>query len=204
MTKNHEHEIAAGLRNGDREAWLRLYETYAERLWNHTSRLMGYDCPGLADVVQETFLAAAGSARTFDSSRGSLWNWLTGIARRQMALYYRKQDPRALLERVRQWWSSLESEKIEWINATKDTPPDITETRELTVLIRFALIKLPQEYQTLLLGKYVDGLSVEALAVDMDSSPAAVTSKLARARKAFRAVFGRLIQSAPDETEMSL
>ena len=66
------------------------------------------------------------------------------------------------------------------------------------------MIQLPDEYQTMLLAKYVDGQSVNKIADNMDCSPVAVTSKLARARKTFRMAFGKLIQSMPDEKEVSL
>lgn len=204
MDKDTEREIAKGLQEGDRQAWLQLYDACAERVWKNTSRLMGFDCPAVADVVQETFMAAARSAKNFDASRGSLWIWLYGIARRQIALYYRKQDPKTILIRAQKWWASLDGEKIDWINAREDTPPEVLEARELAALVRFTLSKLPDEYQTLLLAKYVDGQSVNKIADDMDCSPVAVTSKLARARKMFRMAFSKLIQSMPDSKEVSL
>lgn len=204
MNKDIEREIAEGLQKGDREAWLQLYEAYAERLWTNIARLMGFECPAVADVVQETFIAAARSAMNYDEGRGSLWTWLWSIARRKIALYYRKQDPRTILARLKKWWVSLDGEKIDWVNATKDAPPEILEARELSTLVRFALIKLPEEYQTLLLAKYVDDKSINTIAEDSGSSPVAVTSKLARARKTFRMAFGKLIQSTPDEKEVSL
>lgn len=204
MDKNAEREIAKGLQKGDRQAWLQLYEVYAECIWQNVARLMGADCPAVADVVQETFMAAARSARNFDHDRGSLRIWLWGIARRQISLYYRKQDTKVIFARTKKWWDSLGSQKIDWINAKEDTPPEVLEALELASLVRFALIKLPEEYQTLLLAKYVDGKSVNKMAEDLDCSPVAVMSKLARARKTFRAAFSKLIQSAPDLKEVSL
>lgn len=204
MDKDTEREIAESLQEGDRQAWLQLYQAYAECIWSNVARLMGFACPGVADIVQETFLAAARSAKNFDSRRGSLWIWLWGIAQRQIALYYRKQDRKTILIRVKKWWTSLDGEKIDWINAKEDAPPEVLEARELSALVRFALIKLPEEYQTLLLAKYVDGQSVNKIAEDLNCSPVAVTSKLARARKTFRMAFGKLIQSTPDQKEVSL
>ena len=204
MDKNAEREIAKGLQKGDRRAWLQLYETYAECIWQNVARLMGAECPAVADVVQETFMAAARSAGNFDHDRGSLRIWLWGIARRQISLYYRKQDTKVIFARTKKWWDSLGSQKIDWINAKEDSPPEVLEALELASLVRFALIKLPGEYQRLLLAKYVDGQSVNEIAENLDCSPVAVMSKLARARKTFRAAFSKLIQSAPDLKEVSL
>ena len=198
MDKNTECEIAEGLQQGDRHAWLQLYETYAETVWRNISRLVGSNSAAVADIVQETFLAAARSARNFRPDRGTLWVWLWTIARRQVALYYRKQKPEIVLGRARQWWTSLDGEKFDWIDAKADMPPDILEAQELTVLVRFALSELPEDYQTLLLAKYVDNQPAEQIAGQMGCSEVAVRSKLARARKAFRKVFKKITRSSPN------
>jgi len=204
MDKDTEQEVAKGLQGGDRQAWLQLYDTYSERVWQNISRLMGFDCPAVADVVQETFMAAARSAKNFDPRRGSLWIWLWGIAKRQIALYYRKQDTRIVLAQAKSWWTSIDDQKVVWIDAKSDPPPEVLEAHELATLVRRTLSELSAEYQTLLLAKYVDCQPVSQIANDMDCSPIAVTSKLARARKAFRGAFRKLIQSAPDVKEVSL
>lgn len=197
MDKKTEQEIAKGLQQGDRRAWLQLYEAYAELVWRNISRLTGGGSATVADLVQETFLAAARSARNFRPDRGTLWIWLWTIARRQVALYYRKQKPELVLSRARQWWTSLDGDKFDWIDTKEDMPPDILESKELVVLVRLALSELPGDYQILLLAKYVDNLPAERIAGRMDCSEAAVRSKLARARKAFRKAFKRITSSEP-------
>lgn len=204
MDKITECEIAQGLRQGDRHAWLQLYEVYAESVWRNVSRLVGDDSAAVADLVQETFLAAARSARNFRPDRGTLWIWLWTIAKRQVALYYRKQKPEIMLSQARQWWTSLDGEKFDWIDAKADMPPDILRSQELAKLVRFALSELPGDYQTLLLAKYVDNQSAEHIAGQMDCSEVAVRSKLARARKAFRKAFERITISAPKVREVSI
>ncbi|OHB84724.1 MAG: hypothetical protein A2Z38_11590 [Planctomycetes bacterium RBG_19FT_COMBO_48_8] len=195
MNKNTEQEIATGLQEGDRHAWLQLYEAYAEPVWRNISRLTTGDSVAVADLVQETFLAAARSALNFRPDRGTLWVWLWTIARRQVALYYRKQKPEIVLSRARQWWTGLDGEKFDWIDAKADMPPDILESQELAVLVRLALSKLPGDYQNLLLAKYVDNQRTEQITEQMDCSKTAVRSKLARARKAFRKAFKKITSS---------
>ncbi|MCK4783187.1 MAG: hypothetical protein KAV87_05500, partial [Desulfobacteraceae bacterium] len=131
MDRHTAEAIGKGLREGDRRAWLQLYEAYAERLWKNVGRLMGFDCAEAADVVQNTFLAAARSAKNFEPRRGSLWVWLWGIARRQIALYYRKEAPKGRFAQAKSWWVSLDSEKNDWIDAKCDPPQDVLESREL-------------------------------------------------------------------------
>jgi len=189
MDKNVEKAIAQGLQQGSQQAWLQLYEAYVGPVWRNISRLTGGDSAVIADLVQETFLAAARSARNFNTDRGTLWVWLWAIARRQIALYYRKQKPKVVTHLAHKWWASLGSEKLDWIDAKADMPLDILESKELALLVRLALSRLPGDYQTILLSKYVDNRSAEQIAGQMGCSEAAVRSKLARARTAFRNVF---------------
>ncbi|TKJ38079.1 MAG: RNA polymerase subunit sigma-24 [Planctomycetes bacterium B3_Pla] len=204
MDKNTEQEIVKGLQQGKRQAWLQLYEAYAEQVWRNIARLVGYDSAVVADIMQETFLAAAHSARDFKPHRGSLRGWLWTIAQRQVALYYRKQKPNISLNQARTWWAALDGETSDWIDAKADMPPDVLQSKELAALVRGALSELTPEYQILLLAKYVDGQPADRIAGQMDCSEVAVRSKLARARKAFRKALKKTIRSAPGAREVSL
>jgi RNA polymerase sigma-70 factor (ECF subfamily) len=195
MDRNVEKAIAQGLQQGSQQAWLQLYEAYAWPVWRNISRLTGAEPAIIADLVQETFLAAARSARNFNAGRGTLWVWLWAIARRQIALYYRKEKPLIVLNQACRWWAGLDGEKFDWIDVKADMPSDILESKELAMLVRLALSKLPGDYQTMLIAKYVDNQRVERIAEQMNCSEIAVRSKLVRARKAFRKAFKRITSS---------
>ena len=179
--------IAAGLRRGSRQAWAALYGTYAERLWREVARLTGGTATDVADVVQEVILAAAKGARHFDPQHGSLWNWLMGIARRQVALQFRQRASR--LENARRWWLSRDGSAGEWVAGSCDAPPDVLESKELASLVRATLLEIPMKYQTLLTRKYLDGVSAKEIAGQTGGSADAVRAELVRARRAFRKVF---------------
>jgi len=197
MDQDTNAEIVQGLQQGSCNAWLRLYELYAERLWRNVTILMYEDSASIADVVQETFLVAARSARNFDPRRGSLWIWLWTIAQRQIALHYRRQKTNAARARAQQWWCSLDGQKADWIDGREKPPTEVLESREMATLVRHTLAELPAEYQTLLMSKYIDDVAIEQIAEHIGSSPVAVRSKLARARKAFRRVFRKLTYLTP-------
>ena len=195
-------KIAKGLRRGSRRAWGQLYDAYAERLWRDVARMTGADAAEVADVVQETFLAAARSARQFDPARGTLWGWLRGIARRQVATRYRKQASQ--LEKLRRWWAEFNSNGSgeAWLGGAGDSPPnvlEILESKELAELVRQTLSELPPHYQDLLTSRYFDGESAVQIAADTNSSADAVRAKLMRARKAFRDEFTRLTRPTDGE-----
>jgi len=210
MNKQANAEIAEGLQQGNRDAWLRLYDLYAEKLWCNVARLMAHDPASVADVVQETFIAAARSAKNFNPRPrllvhclGSLWTWLWAIAKRQIALHYRKRASKAFIARAQQWWSLLDGQKSDWIEGREKPPVEVLESAELAALVRYALAELPAEYQTLLMAKYVDGLAIEDIAEETNGSSVAIRSKLARARKSFRRIFKRLTHSTPGIWEIT-
>jgi RNA polymerase sigma-70 factor (ECF subfamily) len=203
MNKQENAEIAEGLQQGNRDAWLRLYDLYSEKLWCNVARLMAHDHASVPDVVQETLLSAARTAKNFNPHRGSLWTWLWTIAKRQVALHYRKRASNAFIARAQQWWNLLDGQKSDWIEGREKPPVDVFESAELATLVRYALAELSAEYQTLLMAKYVDGLAIEDIAEETNSSSVAVRSKLARARRAFRRAFKKLTHSTPGTLEMT-
>ena len=201
MDRTTHNQIAAGLKSGDRDAWQALYNAYAESIWRNVSRLMA-DTAAVEDVVQETFMAAARSARTYDKRRGSLWVWLWAIARRQVSLYYRKQKPTVSLDNALQWWQSLDGQRIDIMDSMA-APPAVLQSKELAELVRRCLAELPAETQTVLLAKYVDRLSSKEIAQQMQCTSVAVRSKLARARKTFKREFAKLTQMVPSGEKQS-
>jgi len=189
MDQKQEREIARGLHLGKTEAWRGLYDAYARQVWQSVARLMGPAAAEVADVVQETFLAAARCARNYDASRGSLWSWLCGIARNHVALHYRKQQRQ---ERVRQagaWLAAGKQQVVRWLENREPSPGDALAAAELATVVRAILAELPPDYESLLTAKYLDGTTVQQIADLENCSATAVRSRLARARRAFRAAF---------------
>ena len=186
-----EHDqlvVIRGLRDGSREAWTALYDKYSADVWRYVGRLVGTHATDVADVVQETFLAAARTARQFEPSRGTLWSWLAGIAHHQAAAYWRQIGKtarlRALAEtRGLELRQSLDGSQL---------PDELCERRELIDLVRCALSELSADYAALLTAKYLDEQSLDELARQFGTSIDAVKSKLARARREFRATFASL------------
>jgi RNA polymerase sigma-70 factor (ECF subfamily) len=190
MDDRQEREVALGLRQGKAQAWQALYEAYAEQVWRAVARLLGPDAADVADVVQETFLAAARCAASYDPARGSLWMWLWGIARNHAALYRRKQSQLDRLRRAGAWLASSDGTVLGYLRGREcPLPEEALACAELATLVRATLTDLPEDYGLLLSAKYLDGLAVEDIARQMRSTASAVRSKLARARQAFREAF---------------
>jgi RNA polymerase sigma-70 factor (ECF subfamily) len=186
MESERQLAVAEGLRAGSPEAWHALYDAHAERLWHWVARRMGGRSADVADVIQETFLAAARSAAQFDAERGSLWLWLVGIARNHVALHYRREERHTPAVHADRWRFAGDGRLQRWLDGADDSPMEALESAELRGLVRVVLSRLSTDYETLLTARYLEGTPVEDLARDEATTVTAIRSKLARARQAFR------------------
>ena len=193
MDETRERRIAQGLRGGDPQAWRELYEAFAERVWRSVARLLGPASADVADVVQETFMAAARSARSYDEAKGSLGVWLTGIARRHLALHFRKEQRHDRRRLVTAALGAANGRLRQWLDGVDAPMPDELEIAELAQMVRATLAELPPEYEIALTAKYVDDVPIEQLAREERCTEVAIRSRLARARQAFRSEFSRRV-----------
>ncbi len=186
MERSQQACIVAGLRCGDAAAWHALYDEYAEAIWVHVARRVGPFPADVADIVQETFLAAARSAASYDERRGCLWNWLCGIASNQAALHFRKEAQRQRCADAFQRQMSTN------VGELLETPASHSLRQEVALVVRDVLHRLPGNYGTLLTARYLDDESVDEMATRLQTTSTAIRSKLARARRAFRQAYQRL------------
>jgi RNA polymerase sigma-70 factor (ECF subfamily) len=157
---------------GDEGAWRAWYdEAYAPLeayvLWR-CARLRDL----ADDVLQETWLVAVRSIRRFRPEAGNFLAWLRGIAANVV-----RNQLRARKRQVRR----------ETFTRPRDTTP--SDTGEDAERIARALDALPERCEAVLRAKYLDGLSVAAIAGAWGETPKAVESLLSRARSAFREVY---------------
>ena len=189
-----DQKIIQGLYRRETEAWHALYDTYAGRIWALVAHWI-VERSDVEDLVQETFLAAARSAKQYDPKRGSLWTWLSSIARNQVAFFFRKQH-RKRYQPITEMANSPTQQQIAlWLESGEMSPLEKLAKEEFTDMVRAALTELPVEYETLLTARYLDHISIEELAVSGQCSSNAIHLKLTRARRAFRRIFSKRTES---------
>ncbi|MDQ4078485.1 MAG: RNA polymerase sigma factor [Chloroflexota bacterium] len=84
----NDHELLAAIAQGDDMAFRELFQRHAAWLAGRLRRSLPADV--VEDVLQETFLAVWRSTDRYQGE-GEVGAWLWGIARRQAALWHRKQ-----------------------------------------------------------------------------------------------------------------
>ncbi len=169
-----EHGLVEAARDGDERAWAVLYEEsfpglYAFVLWR---------CSGMKDradeIVQDVWLTAVRRLGSFKPSEGSFATWLRGIAVNILRNYFRRP----------------EHKRTPCLNSEADVPEPCRDAeRDRAERVALALIELPERYEAVLRAKYLDGLSVQAIAEINGESEKTVESLLSRARQAFREIY---------------
>ena len=182
-----DQEIVRGLRQGDRRAWEALCDQYSRRVWRYVARLIGGDREAVADIFQETLLAVAKSGRAIGPDT-NVWPWLAAIAHNQAALHWRKI-----------YAGKRASRQHDLTDQTPDLDPLERLLRaEKVELVRCLLAEMNADFVAILTGKYLDGLSVKQLVELMGGSEESIRSKLARARRDFRARYQRAAETQLD------
>jgi len=179
MSDDAQRSLVHELRMRDRQAWARAYDRHANDVFTFIAHLLHGDTSTGEEIHQETWLAALGSIDAFDSKRGELRAWIFGIARRRVALHFRRRH-RAGREVVD------DGVIAETIDDASILPDDVVGAIERSDAVRAALAELGAEARGALLGKYVHGQSVNELAQQLGRSPKAVESLLSRARERMR------------------
>lgn len=175
--KEYERAIRDAVLAGNTALWRAWFAEYFDRL----TAYIRWRCGGLADladdVSQEAWLTAVRRLCSFDPDRGPFFAWLCGIASnaarnaiRSRGRYRRRARPLA----------------------PGDDPPARESDAvaiEKAQRVAEALAALPDHYEAVLRAKYLDQLTVEAIATARGDSPKAVESLLTRARQAFREAY---------------
>jgi len=169
----HELRLRAAVLTGDERAWRALYDDTAPGLRAYVH----WRCAGLHDladeVVQETWLTAVRRMREFDPAQGRFATWLRGIAANLIRNGLRRRQARPVRRLI----------------GDRPTTDSAAESHERSERIAGALSELPPRYEQVLRAKYLDGLSVQAIAGQWGETPKAVESLLTRARQAFREAY---------------
>jgi len=201
-TRSDDARLLSLAASGDEVALEKLYEANVDGLYAFVFYRVGRDAE---DVVQETFTRALDQLDRYDPKRGSIQSWLCtssrNVIRDHLRAHRRASELAAMWERIdetlAQIFESLERAPL------SDEVIERAETRDM---VNMTIANLPEKYRTALEWKYIEGDSLEALAVRLDVSEVAAKSLLARAttssplaarlsRRAFRETFSTLCQT---------
>jgi RNA polymerase sigma factor, sigma-70 family len=160
---------------GDREAFGKLVAAYVKRLYGFTYGIVGNEHDSM-DIVQDTFLKAYRSIKSFDTNK-SFVTWLFTIAKNNAYnhLKARKRDS------LRYQDGNLES--LEDANSNSMGPEDETVQRSERKRLLDAMDSLPEKYKSVIYLKYISGLSYREIGKRLGIRESLVESRIYTARQ---------------------
>jgi RNA polymerase sigma-70 factor (ECF subfamily) len=180
-----DRALARSILRGDAQAFRALFDSYFPRLYRFALAHLDGDQEAAADVVQQTFCRAIEHLDTY-RGEAALYTWFCQICR-NAAMDHRRSIRRTACTVV-----LLEDQPdvravLEALAAPALDQPELSAwQRDVRRLVQATVDTLPERYGDILEWKYIDGLSVEEIAGQLNIGAKAAESLLARARNAFR------------------
>lgn len=174
----NERDLIARAKTGDREAVSALYEGYTQAIFRYISYRVESDTLA-EDLTAEVFLRMVRGLPRYEDSGAPFGAWLYRIAATQIAEHYRRKR-------------RTPAEPISDAQPSDDTDPFGKSAKaEERERLRAALAALPADYQTLLIMRFMQELSHEAVAQVLDKSEGAIRVMQHRALKALAQQLGQ-------------
>jgi len=177
-----EDRLLAEARQGNREALMRIYDTYFPPIYNFI-RLRVDDTLLAEDLASDVFIKLVETLRGRNAPNHSLRGWLFRVARNRLHDHYRANK-------------NLTSEAIEeWMPSPSDDEPEEQFIRTLQKeLARTALLQLSDDQQEVLILRFGQGLGLQETADIMDRNISAIKSLQFRAVNTLRQTLGKTRQ----------
>jgi RNA polymerase sigma-70 factor (ECF subfamily) len=166
-----ERELVASVLAGDREAFRALYDAYRDRVYSLASLTLG-DAALAEDVLQTVFLSVHKSLPSF-RFESSLATWIYRIAVNECS---------ARAKRKSRTYVPLEALLGSGEEIDDTLGPDArVERSEREDIVRRAVLELSPKLRSVVVLKYVEGLSYDEIAAVLGCSTGTVASRLHRA-----------------------
>jgi RNA polymerase sigma-70 factor (ECF subfamily) len=171
-----EQGLIARAKQGDKNAVSALYEGYAQAIFRYISYRVESDMVA-EDLTADVFLRMVQGLPRYEDTGAPFGAWLYRIAASQIADHHRGKRHTA---------TPLSDDQ-----PSDDTDPfGKTAKAQEQAQLRKALAALPEEYQTLLILRFMQGLPHTEVASILEKSDAAIRVMQHRALKALAKVLG--------------
>jgi RNA polymerase sigma-70 factor (ECF subfamily) len=167
-------ELTTRMSKGDEDAYRTFYERYFSRLLRYLLVVTSGHTESAQEALQMTLLRVARHAKPF-ASEEALWSWLTVLARSAVVDETRRRSRYlAMLDR----FLKRREAEVDAADHEADERFRLALGNELTAL--------PEDERALIVRKYFDGISAQAIAAEAGTTEGAVESRLVRVRRKLR------------------
>ncbi|HBX76716.1 MAG TPA: RNA polymerase subunit sigma [Acidimicrobiaceae bacterium] len=178
VTESDENRLVEQVALGNESAFEQIYRSHVD----HVLKTAAWRCDDpheVADIVAETFLAVWLGAGTYQPDRGTLRHWIAGIAARKFLDLKRTYRRKVALQDRLAGRAQITPDEYEALG-------DQLDALRLADTASAAIAGLPIRQRVVFELVAIDGLSVNAAAEALAMTPAAVSMRLTRARRALQ------------------
>ena len=157
LSKLDEGELTLLVAEGNRQAFLELYDRYSSRVYGLALKMLG-DPMSAEDVSQEAFMRLWKRAETYRPDKVAFSTWMLTVTRRIVIDRFRKHSRRPEI--------STSIDEHDW-----QEPPDPDSSSESNRwrTLHFMLMELPAEQREVVQLAYFYGLSQRQIAEHTDT-----------------------------------
>jgi RNA polymerase sigma-70 factor (ECF subfamily) len=196
IEKDTDIQLAHALAGGDERALEEFYRRCGEPVYAFIRHHLDDAPQDTEDLWQETLLTALRSIDSYQG-RSSLFTWACAIARHKLGDYFRKR------RRLGFPISTEQDESAAELIDQAPLPEDWVQSASTRIRVVEALQRLPDDYRTALIARYVDEQEVSQVAVQLGKNYTATQSLLARARGALKALLQPTSRAQEESNEPS-
>jgi RNA polymerase sigma-70 factor, ECF subfamily len=151
LSVSSDEELAHLAKMGKQEAFTVLYERLLPSVYARVRFKIPE--PDVEDITQEIFIAVLKSLHSF-RGQSKFSTWIRTITNRKIADYHRSKQP-----------DEIEKSGYENIaNGNQDDHREVLKKQDNLESVQHALAKLPQNYQDILLMRFVDNMAFNDIA----------------------------------------
>jgi RNA polymerase sigma-70 factor (ECF subfamily) len=163
---------------GDTEAFGRLYDIYADRIYRHIYYRTS-NVEDARDLTQEVFLKAWRGLPKYRRTKTPFLGWLFTIAHNRVIDYYRTKKDHSYLN-------------TEIVMEDPDKGPEkLAEVKFTQQGVRRAILQLPEEQQQVILMSFIEGLEYSEIAAALNKTEGNIRVIVHRALKRMRKILDK-------------
>ena len=164
--------------NGDIEAFGRLYDIYADRVYRHIYYRTS-NVEDARDLTQEVFIKSWEALPKYKRTKTPFLGWLFTISHNRVIDYYRtKKD-----------YAYLNNEII--MDDRERSPEKLAEDQFIQQEVRRAILQLPEDQQQVILMSFIEGFEYSEIATALKKSEGNIRVIMHRALKRMREILGK-------------
>jgi RNA polymerase sigma-70 factor (ECF subfamily) len=175
-----DEDLMAALRQGDDRALAALYDRYHRLVYSIALAVVG-DPPAAQEITQDVFLRLWKDAASYRPERGTLYGWLSRIARNRAIDILRRRASRPAASAV-PW-----SEALAPSSDSEDLPEALIDLEFEKERVRRGLVALPESQRTVIGLAFFKGLThseiAEALELPLGTVKGRIRSGMQQLRR---------------------